>query len=263
MKLAGKEHDGSYASGRFCSDHCRRVYCGKKVRHHVCNFNKNNKARRAPYGTWKCRFCELIFESKGKLWKHYHECHQESLYGQHGQGKDAWNKDQTKETNEKICQYGNTSHCRYEKGEITPYWLGKHLSQDTIKKMMNTYSKNVKNMKYRGHYKGIYFEYGFELAFIVYNLEHGIKFRRCTESFEYISSVDGRTHLYFPDFVLEDGTLVEIKGHVTDLALEKFNALKKHGRSAIFLTGENIRPYVDYCKEKYGKDYLQKLKDTE
>jgi len=23
-----KEHDGSYGSGRFCSDHCRRVYIG-------------------------------------------------------------------------------------------------------------------------------------------------------------------------------------------------------------------------------------------
>jgi len=27
----GKEHDGSYGSGRFCSSHCRRVYSGKRV----------------------------------------------------------------------------------------------------------------------------------------------------------------------------------------------------------------------------------------
>ena len=26
-----REHDGSYGSGRFCSDHCRRVYSGKRV----------------------------------------------------------------------------------------------------------------------------------------------------------------------------------------------------------------------------------------
>ena len=26
----GNEHDGSYGSGRFCSDHCRRSFNGKK-----------------------------------------------------------------------------------------------------------------------------------------------------------------------------------------------------------------------------------------
>lgn len=30
-ECCGKEHDGSYGSGRFCSDHCRRVYSGKRV----------------------------------------------------------------------------------------------------------------------------------------------------------------------------------------------------------------------------------------
>ena len=27
----GKKHNGSYGSRRFCSDHCRRVYSGKRV----------------------------------------------------------------------------------------------------------------------------------------------------------------------------------------------------------------------------------------
>lgn len=144
-KLAGKEHDGSYGSGRFCSDHCRRVYCGKKVKHRVCNFNKSNKARRAPYGTWKCRFCELIFESKGKLWKHYHECHQERLYGPHGEGKPAWNKGQTKETNEKIHQYSETCHNRYVKGELIGSWVGKHHDEKTKLKISKSRSEYLIN----------------------------------------------------------------------------------------------------------------------
>ena len=39
----GNEHDGSYGSGRFCSDHCRRVYSGKKA------FEKRDKNWKSPF----------------------------------------------------------------------------------------------------------------------------------------------------------------------------------------------------------------------
>ena len=39
----GNEHDGSYGSGRFCSDHCRRVYSGKK------SFEKRDKNWKSPF----------------------------------------------------------------------------------------------------------------------------------------------------------------------------------------------------------------------
>ena len=34
----GNEHDGSYGSGRFCSNHCRHVSIGKQTKKHICNF---------------------------------------------------------------------------------------------------------------------------------------------------------------------------------------------------------------------------------
>ena len=101
MRIVGREHDGSYGTGRFCSDHCRRSYCGKLVKHHVCNLNKNNrgKPKRAPFGTWKCCHCEFIGETKAKLISHKKEKHPE-FTGKDNKGWRAWNKGLTAENNE-------------------------------------------------------------------------------------------------------------------------------------------------------------------
>ena len=58
----GNEHDGSYGSGRFCSNHCRHVFIGKQTKKHICNFQ--NTRKKSPYGTWKCDKCDLIFETR-------------------------------------------------------------------------------------------------------------------------------------------------------------------------------------------------------
>lgn len=98
----GNEHDGSYGSGRFCSDHCRRVYSGKHVNingKQKCNFKygKGNQKQKASYGTWKCKFCGIIFETRHQMelhiWKNHHP-----KYGLHGKGQVIWNKGFTKET---------------------------------------------------------------------------------------------------------------------------------------------------------------------
>ena len=70
-----KEHDGSYGSGRFCSDHCRRVYSGKHVNvngKHKCNFKNNVNSRRpkAEYGRWKCKCCAFIGNTRRELEDH-------------------------------------------------------------------------------------------------------------------------------------------------------------------------------------------------
>ena len=74
------EHDGSYGSGRFCSKSCYKSYVGiqsgksKKNRKHT-NPIKRLKDR-APYGTWKCKRCNLVFETRRQLEAHNHEVHQ-------------------------------------------------------------------------------------------------------------------------------------------------------------------------------------------
>ena len=98
-------HDGNYGSGRFCSEKCRRQFCGiqgsqvlKKLdRKTTKGKPQNHNKSRAPYGTWKCSRCNLIFETRAKLFKHNHETHPVPK----GQ---AWNKGLTKETDERIAK---------------------------------------------------------------------------------------------------------------------------------------------------------------
>lgn len=75
----GKVHDGSFGSGRFCSEHCRRVYAGIKSAAtaiargtHKTNFNSvTHKIKRQ----WKCDVCGGILFSRRELILHKKENH--------------------------------------------------------------------------------------------------------------------------------------------------------------------------------------------
>lgn len=88
-------------------------------------------------------------------------------------------------------------------------------SKETIQKIMRTFEERASRGEYAGYYQGYYFECSYELAWLVYNLDHNIEFRKCTESFEYYDSTTGKWRLYFPDFEMPDGTIIEIKGYYT------------------------------------------------
>lgn len=101
------EHDGSFGNGRFCSEFCRRSFCGKKAiekwdknwRSPFCDpKNRSGKNERAPLGTWKCESCGEVFETKHLLYKHKRSVHRLS----YGQGRGKWNKGHTKETDEHL-----------------------------------------------------------------------------------------------------------------------------------------------------------------
>ena len=86
----GNEHDGSYGSGRFCSKECKIAYIGKlhdkehrtketalKVKKHLDSNREKGLCgkQKAPYGTWKCEECKMIFETRAELSKHQQELH--------------------------------------------------------------------------------------------------------------------------------------------------------------------------------------------
>ena len=253
-EVCGKEHDGSYGSGRFCCKTCHRSFAGK----HALNRSKGfgYYSTRSEYGRWKCKCCNLIFETRAQLFAHNHEVHPVPK----GQ---AWNKGLTKETDERIKDYAIRYSDDVKSGRIKPSFLGRHLTKEHKDKIIATYIENRTNNKYRGTYKGIYFQYSFELAWIVWNLEHGIKIFRCEETFEYWDSEQKKIRTYYPDFQLEDGTIIEIKGRVTQCVYDKQDAvINKYKRKYILLTQDKIQHCLDYCKEKYGNDFLTKLKDT-
>lgn len=64
----------------------------------------------------------------------------------------------------------------------------------------------------KGWYKGIYCDSSWELAYLVYYLDHGKNIKRCKEHREYI--FNNEKHIYIPDFVTDEG-IIEIKGYKT------------------------------------------------
>lgn len=95
-----------------------------------------------------------------------------------------------------------------------------------------------------GWYNGIYCGSTYELAFLIWNLDHNIKISRCTKSFEY--EYDGKTRRYYPDFEIED-QIFEIKGKLSDIDLVKIKAA-----NAVLINAEKIKMYIDYVCKKYN-----------
>lgn len=104
----------------------------------------------------------------------------------------------------------------------------------------------------KGIYKNIYCDSSWELAFVVYHIEHGMHIERCNKYYNY--TIDGRTHKYNPDFVTDDG-IFEIKGKKDKKALEK----EKSFPNVIVIDSSNIGKYINYVTAKYGHKFYDVL----
>lgn len=203
----GKEHNGSYGSGKFCSKKCRYQFIGRQSNMTMgvrgtkkCNF----KTRRSPYGTWTCRKCNLVFETRSKLLEHCHETHPIS-------SGSSWNRGLTKESDERVSRYVKT--CR-ERNHYRSFWKGKNISEthrSKISKSMKRFCKdNPDKVPYVLHHssKESYPERYFKETFL----------REGFPKFEQDKRVSG----YFLDFAfLESKKFVEIDGeqHYRDVRI--------------------------------------------
>jgi len=104
-----------------------------------------------------------------------------------------------------------------------------------------------------GWYKGIWCDSSWELAWVIYNLDHNIKFERNKKGFEYIFK--GEKHKYYPDFKLSDDSYTEIKGWIDEKSKAKINQFKG---TLNVLIKKDLKPILEYVEEKYGKDFIKK-----
>lgn len=101
----------------------------------------------------------------------------------------------------------------------------------------------------KGWYKGIFCDSSWELAYVVYCLDHNIDIKRNTQKFPYMWN--GVSKNYIPDFIV-NGVLAEIKGYVTDQWLEKLKTYP----DIIVLYEKELLPILKYVKSKYGNNFL-------
>lgn len=105
----------------------------------------------------------------------------------------------------------------------------------------------------QGCYKGYYYNSAWELAWIIYNIDHNIPFERNTEGFEY--TFEYKPHKFYPDFILSNKEYVEIKGYSS----KQFEQKKQQFPHTLTVIGKSeITPFLRYVEENYGKEILKK-----
>ena len=131
-------------------------------------------------------------------------------------GKDPWNKGLTADTDSRVLK--NAQEMR--KSLSSRRSGGRALTEEGERERRRKISEimAIKGGGYRrgsgrgkkGWYKGYWCGSSWELAWVIYSLEHGVEFTRCTDRFVY--TYDGGEHTYTPDFKV-NGTYIEIKGY--------------------------------------------------
>ena len=219
------------------------------------------KQHKNAFNNWKCSICGNIFRTRRDLTAHRKE---------HTVKRIQFCKC--------FCQFcgresttkaGNTLHekyCKQNEKAIHSKLFGCKVSDETKAKWkangkIGGYRKNAGRGK-RGYYKGLYCMSSWELAWVVYQLEHGNEVQQCTERFEYI--MNGEVHHYTPDFKIGD-IYIEIKNWHrpdTDFKIKSFPKEKM----LILIEGKENNKYINYVTEKYGKNFCNVLygnKDVE
>lgn len=118
-------------------------------------------------------------------------------------------------------------------------------------------NKLVQSGFHKGTYKGIHCDSSWELAYVVYCIEHDIGIRRCDEKRKYI--FNNETHIYLPDFVVNDSKIVEIKGSAK--YSKQWKAKQEQNKDVHTLYEKDMQPYLSYCKDKYGERFWETLYD--
>ena len=101
-----------------------------------------------------------------------------------------------------------------------------------------------------GWYRGIWCDSLFDLAFVIYHLDHNHQVRRNTVVYRY-KDENGIERSYLPDFIV-DGCLYEIKGWCDERTMLKAAVVEE--MTMIIGKQANSR-FIDYAKSKFNLTY--------
>lgn len=102
-----------------------------------------------------------------------------------------------------------------------------------------------------GWYKGFYCNSSWELAYIIWALDHNLNIIRNKQSYSYIWK--NKTKKYYPDFLIDD-FIIEIKGYNTLQFQEKIKQFKTD--KFVVYYKDDMKTIIAYVIEKYGKNYI-------
>lgn len=154
----------------------------------------------------------------------------------------------------------------YKEGRLTGRASTEEKEKLRIKHLKETISINKKNgglqkgsgRGKKGWYKGYWCDSSWELAYVIYCLDHNIFIKRNWTGFEYI--FEEEKHKYYPDFILENNSFVEIKGI---MSVKDFEKHRQFPYKLEVIEKNKIKPYLDYVEKNYGKNFIKLYKMEE
>ena len=176
-----------------------------------------------------------------------------------------WCKGLTKETDIRVKNIALKRKEYYKNPNIHGSFYGRKHTEETKRKISigtskaYNYEANRKSGRGRGgYYKGFWCDSTYELAFIIYCLDHNIKIERNTEYFLY--EYKGKQRRYYPDFII-DGILYEIKGFSNGQLPFKIKSVLEANKNYKILFPKDLKYVFDYIKKEYNKDVGKNISD--
>jgi len=135
---------------------------------------------------------------------------------------------------------------------------GKECSKETRLKLSKKAKENKSGGKTKGGgrgksgwYKGYWCDSSWELAYVIYNLDHNIEFERNKKGFEYI--FEDKTYKFYPDFLIGN-EYIEIKGWMDEKNKSK---ISQFGGKLKVLFRKDLKEIFRYVEMTYGKDFIK------
>lgn len=212
---------------------------------------------------YKCPYCNKIFTKFG-ICNHIICKHTESgiqrvktnskMLSKKLKGCKSWNKGLTKETHPSLKKASET----HKKNNYVPWNKGKKncYSKETLENISTSMKRVAKERvschgvgkAYQGWYKDYWCDSQWELAFVIYCLDHNIEIKRCNEGFKY--SYNNEIHFYYPDFIVNN-EYIEIKGYQNEKDLCKFNSFPKDKILKVYRYND-LKPIFSYIFDNYN-----------
>lgn len=219
-----------------------------------------------------CQFCDKLCKNRNSLCNHERLCKKnpdrqlpaggvKNIPNFNQKGREAWNKGLTKETDPRVFQFSLLLKELYKEGKILNFDNPMN-NVDSVEKlrnsMLNVYSNvttKVSGRSKQGWYKGFYCRSSWELAYLIFCIDHKISIEPCRKSFKYM--YDGKEHSYFPDFYHpENCCYVEIKGYEDEKVKYKIEQFPENEK-LIVLRKDDLADIFSYVETKYGEDYTE------
>lgn len=204
-----------------------------------------------------CLYCEKNFSNKGGLGAHQPFCKSnpdrvqrtKSPNAHRRKGSTPWNKGiNLSQDHKKKISEAVKGKCTGKAS--TPEKELERVAKIKQKALLNNggYRQGSGRGK-KGWYKGFFCDSSWELAYVVYCLDHHIDIKRNTNKRQYVWK--GKVKNYIPDFEVE-GVVTEIKGYKTEQWLAKLEA----NPDVRVLYQKDLESIFAYVTMTYGRNFI-------